>query len=75
MKKEKKKNEKVKKKELNYGLISILYIACSIIWFISAALNYEVDNTNMVIFDIIFGFFWLVLAIVYYRRAKKNKQC
>lgn len=70
----KKSIQEVNKKKVNYKLLGILYIVCALCWIASAILNYNFDsNRYLYILDFVISFVWIVLAIIYFRKAKKEK--
>ena len=69
------KVEKEEKKQrgrlLSYKQTAILYFICSACWFISGILNYMTTVSPK--FDILMGFVFLIIGLLYAANIKKDK--
>ena len=73
VKEEVKEVKKEEKKLLSDLKIAILYIVCALCWLISGILEY-VASKKIPYLDIVITIVLVVLAVVYFKKDKKNKK-
>ena len=73
MKKDKKVDEKSRKK-INNKLFGILYLVCALCCIFSGIINYNFETNKLYIVDLILAFAWIIFALIYFRKAIKEKK-